>query len=76
MDAQNNLEKRASDKVTARDALVLLNRNARQGQMDLDPLLDRMEDAGLSLTVEAGLNAEDLSPAIIERQSNLDCVIV
>lgn len=76
MDAQNNLEKGASDKVPARDALVLLNRNARQGQMDLDPLLDRMEEAGLNLTVEAELNAEDLSPAIIERQSNLDCVIV
>jgi len=59
-----------------RRALVLLNPNARQGRANVDPVLDRMEDAGFNIKVEAGLAPDKLSRYIADRKDDLDCVVV
>lgn len=59
-----------------RRTLVLLNPNARQGKQNIDSIFDRMEDEGLDIKIESGIGAKGLSDAIIERQGELDCVIV
>ncbi len=59
-----------------RRTLVLLNPNARQGKLNIDPVLDHMEDEGLDIKVEAGLGPDGLSRCITERREAFDCVVV
>lgn len=59
-----------------RRALVLLNPNARQGKLNIDSVLDRMEDAGLALKIENTSGPDGVSDAIIQRKDEADCVIV
>ena len=70
------LEDPTAAKGQPRRTLVLLNPNARQGKQNIDGILDRMEDEGLSIKVESSLGAADLSDGIIKRKDDIDCVIV
>jgi diacylglycerol kinase (ATP) len=69
-------ESRSKLAVRRRRALVLLNPNARQGKVSIDPVLDHMEDEGLDLKVETGLGRDGLSRCIAERKDAFDCVII
>lgn len=60
----------------ARRALVLLNPNARQGKINIDPILDKLEDAGLQLKIEGTAGPQAVSQAIVARKNQIDCVIV
>lgn len=62
--------------IGTRRALLLANRNARRGSAPLGPIIRRLTDGGLQVTLECLNSACDVSPRIVERRDEFDCVIV
>jgi hypothetical protein len=60
----------------AGSALVIVNRDSRQGQQDLDPALALLRSRGIRLEMGEGLSAEEASGLIRTSRGRVDCVLV
>ena len=60
----------------AGSALVIVNRDSRQGQQDLDPALALLRSRGIQLELVEGLSAEEASDAIRSNRGRVDRVLV
>lgn len=59
-----------------RKALMVLNPKARQGQVSLDPVVNRLEAAGIAVERESFRSAHEVSEDIARRGRDADLVIV
>ena len=60
----------------ARRALMLVNPNARRGTAALEPVIERLQAGGISVSVERFNSADEVSSDIIRRGDDFDLVIV
>jgi len=61
---------------TPRRALMLVNPNARRGTAVLDPVIARLEQGGVSVTVERFETPNEVSADIVRRAADFDLAIV
>ncbi|MDC9822442.1 lipid kinase [Devosia sp. ZB163] len=59
-----------------RRALMLVNPNARRGTAALEPVIERLQAGGISVSVERFNSADEVSSDIIRRGDDFDLVIV
>ena len=59
-----------------RNALMLVNPNARRGTAILDPVIARLEQGGITVAVERFNSPEEVSADIVRRAADFDLVIV
>jgi diacylglycerol kinase (ATP) len=60
----------------AGSALVIVNRDSRQGQQNLDQALALLRSRGIRLEMGEGLSAEEASDLIRTSRARVDCVLV
>jgi diacylglycerol kinase (ATP) len=63
-------------KVSARTALLLINKKSRQGEVDLGPVLDVLRDGAIELVEPAIDDRQALAQAVTEHRDSVDLVIV
>jgi len=62
--------------VSARTALLLINKKSRQGGSELGPVLDLLRDGGIELVEPSIDDRQALTNAVVEHQGSVDLVIV
>ena len=61
---------------TSRKALMLVNPNARRGGTVLDPVIARLEQGGIDVSIERFASPDEVSRDIVRRGKDFDLVVV
>lgn len=67
---------RLMERVSARSALLLINRSSRQGALDLRTSLEPLQQQGVEMTEVRGQRPGDLARAVAAHRGKVDLVII